>query len=136
MIVAIAEQNVSWLFDQGADTTFDGDGRPAKRIDKHRSYDDEGDGFVQETKYRIYSSVTGAEITELNGTGEKAKTSVYLHGKVIAEQKFEAETEIVSFKFGDPLDGRDADTAVRTNGRCSAAERVREIKKLATDFHG
>lgn len=106
----------SWLFDQGADTTFDGDGRAAKTLDKHRSYDDVGDPFVEEPKYRIYSSVTRAEITETNGTGAKAKTSVYLHGKAIAEQIFEGESELVKFNFGDPLvgteDATDADGVI------------------------
>lgn len=100
----------SWLFDQGADTTFDGDGRPAKKIDKHRSYDDEGDGFVTETKYRIYSSVTGVEITETNDTGAKAKTSVYLNGKAVAEQRIEGESELVKFNFGDPIVGTEDKT--------------------------
>ena len=50
--------------------TFDGDGRQVK------FYQQKPDGTT-ETRYRVYSSVTGKLLTEIDATGQKLETHIY-----------------------------------------------------------
>ena len=99
--------------DEGGTITFDGDGRPAKKVKRARDRNYTST-WTEETEYTIFSSVTGAVISTTNTTGRKTKTNVYLNGSVIAEQIVswfdDDPTESITFKNVDPLSGGQQDT--------------------------
>jgi len=104
---------VSVARDEGATVTFDGDGRPVKKLKRARDRNITS-SWTEETEYTIFSSVTGKPITTLNSTGRKTKTNVYLNGSVIAEQTViwfgDTPNESVTFKNVDPISGGQQDT--------------------------
>jgi YD repeat-containing protein len=59
--------------------TYDGAGQPVRRT--------ETENGVTTTTYYVWSSVLGKVVTELNGTGAKLTTYVYLSGQVLARQQ-------------------------------------------------
>jgi hypothetical protein len=83
--------------------------------------------FGYTNEYKIYSSVTGKEITTLSDTGEKTKTSVYMNGSVIAEMGFDPGVyHTVQFKHTDPVSGVEAETNVSGTGSNSEGNRTFE----------
>jgi hypothetical protein len=95
----------STRWDQGETLTFDGEGRTAKRLKRSRQWASPPSGWYEEPEYYIYSSVTGQKITELNPTGQKKKTSVYMGGTAIAEQSYT--------RGGNELPGHKSGSGVR-----------------------
>lgn len=98
-------------WDAGEAITFDGDGRSAKRVKRHRHRVYGTEGYVLQYEYKIISSVTGQTITELTETGAKLKTSIYMGGSAIASQHEWEETQAVSFTNTDPLTGSTQETS-------------------------
>jgi hypothetical protein len=88
--------------DQGAQLTFDGDGRMVKRLNQNRLWANPPNTFVEEPEYFIYSSVTGQQITVLKDEGERKLTNVYLGSTLVAEHSQAFGTV---FKHKDPLTG-------------------------------
>jgi len=104
---------VSVARDEGGTITFDGDGRPAKKVKRARDRNITST-WTEETEYTIFSSVTGAVVSTTDTTGRKIKTNVYLNGSVIAEQVVswfdDDPSESITFKNVDPLSGSQMDT--------------------------
>ncbi|MEP7148674.1 MAG: VCBS repeat-containing protein [Acidobacteriota bacterium] len=94
-------------WDQGEALTFDGDGRTAKRLKRKRTYASPPSGWYEEPEYYIYSSVTGQKIIELEHTGQKTKTNIYMGSTVIAEHTSGG----TAFKHTDPITGSVMQTA-------------------------
>lgn len=93
--------------DQGAEVTYDGDGRAVKQLKRHRERINGTVSWNYETDYQIYSSVLGQKITTLDNTGKKNVTLVYMGSSVIAEQKVltEGDRNLIAFKYTAPVTG-------------------------------
>jgi hypothetical protein len=119
---------VNYARDDGSETTFDGDGRAVKKVSRGRlRLGSNMPSFGYTNEYKIYSSVTGKEITTLSDTGEKTKTSVYMNGSVIAEMGFDPGVyHTVQFKHTDPVSGVEAETNVSGIGSNSEGNRTFE----------
>jgi hypothetical protein len=100
---AETEMCISAACDQGETLTFDGDGRGGKRHKRSRNRANGNTAWFEENSYSIYSSVTGQEISTLNDSGAKVRTSVYLNGTIIAEQSVPDGEAL--FKHADPVTG-------------------------------
>ena len=96
--------------DQKETLTFDGEGRAAKRVEERTTYLSPTQEW-NEPKYFLYSSVTGQKISEIDDTGRKKKTSVFMGSSVIAEESCHNETcGYIEFKHTDPLTGSSMQT--------------------------
>jgi YD repeat-containing protein len=97
---------------QGAELTYDGDGRSVKRLKRHRQRIQGTEPWNYEAEYQIYSSVTGQKITTLDNTGKKSVTLVYMGSSVIAEQKvlMDGSVNLIAFKHTAPVTGNIEET--------------------------
>jgi YD repeat-containing protein len=89
--------------------TFDGEGRPIKRVDTNdwfHTFPDTNSGTITSTEYYIRSTVLGGQVlTKLDGDAEKKVTLVYSGSAVFAEQRVIASTPGVYWRHEDPLTG-------------------------------
>jgi hypothetical protein len=88
---------------KGANTAYDGDGRPVKKAELINSYTIPGgwSGWDAVDWYYIYSSVTEQKITDTILDGSFGQTHIYMGSSIIAEQ---SESD-VDFKVNDPVTG-------------------------------
>jgi YD repeat-containing protein len=97
---------VGSLKDEGAITTFDGDGQSVKRLIRKRNRQNNNTTWYEEPEYAIYSSATGQKISSLTSSGQKLLTFVYLGSAIIAEQNYGGnDNSQVVFKHNDPVLG-------------------------------
>ena len=121
--------------------TFDGDGRVAKRLNRHRIRVNGGGSWIEEPEYTIFSSVTGKQITTLTQTGGRYKAFVYAGSSIIAEQTLSGTTNsYIAFKQSDPVTGSeiqtkaDGELSPNGGGRSDIGDTT-NIKRSATEYY-
>ena len=81
----------------GEETTFDGDGRPAKKTELTKALTGGTWGsWNGPPYYNLYSSVTGKRIMEISAEGEMAGTYVYMGDTLIMDSYL---------RIADPVSG-------------------------------
>jgi YD repeat-containing protein len=81
---------------------FDGDGTRTKLYTERIIYNADGSITNEaETQYFVTSSVLHQVVTELNTSGQKARTFVYQGGQVLALQKKSGATETIGWEYRD-----------------------------------
>jgi YD repeat-containing protein len=101
---------------KGVQTTYDGDGHPAKRTDLNQSYIGYvwGEWGAYNNWYYIYSSVTGQKIADFCPSGlYNGGHSVYMGGTVIWDDTYQGPKQddladdyyAIGFKVTDPISG-------------------------------
>jgi hypothetical protein len=86
---------------KGGETTYDGDGRPAKVANLSRSYvGGQWETWSSENWYYIYSSVTGQKVTDVVLDGSWGNTHINMGSSTIAEI---GSDNYLAFSTNDPV---------------------------------
>jgi hypothetical protein len=107
--------SIAYISERNTAQYFDGNGQTVKEVETYTRINETPQTFVTKTRYKIYSSVLGGELSEIeiDSYGERRTTKVYAGGAIIAEQRTFVNTPTdnkVVWVHADPVTGSKQET--------------------------